>query len=212
MNIEIPVLGTPKEAHADLDRGKIVEEVFKGYHKELIGWCVYKLTRRYPRSFNPKSDAEEIVAYVYQRLLIAKTPIDLTRPESDIRGFLNSVLDNAINTFASNAKRKKRIPLDKLVSLEEKAEEELSSKLEEYFADPDNEKRGMHADVAQALLELQKKDKKLADIIRKRYQLGMTLEEIGKEKEYNCTKDQIRKKEARAIRMIRYFIEYGKMD
>jgi RNA polymerase sigma factor (sigma-70 family) len=184
----------PKETKTE--RKKIVAEVFERYHKDLIRWCMLRLNRIYLKksyiSNNPKSDAEEIVALVYQDLLSIKNSVDLTRSGPEIVSFLNIILEQEMNHFTSKIKAQKRIPQSNLISLEEL--EELTGPKEEY----DNR---IYAEQAFSKLEQgDEREQRMADILRRRYLLGETQKEVGEK--YGVTGDAIRQREAKALEKI----------
>lgn len=192
------------------DRTKILEEVFKKYHKKLIQWCRFKLLKRYGILLSDtQSDAEDVVAYVYEELLRGKTTIDLSRSDTEISGFLNKALDYAISNFIDQRKAEKRNPKGGVVSLEEiigdKDEEELPATLKQYFAERPDEKEEMYSEIEAALSRLESRDKKMADIIRKRYREGKSDSEIAED--YNETKANIHSRRKKAEAIIRNIIK-----
>jgi len=191
------------------DKNKIVEEVFRKYHKKLIRWCEYKLLTRYGRFLsNPKSDAEEIVAGVYEKLLRDKNLIDLNRNKAEIKAFLNIVLDHTISHFIVKGNAKKRNPEGGLVFLEEivgeNEEEDLPAKLKQYFAIHLDDKEEIYAEIEQALSRLESRNPKMAGIIRKRYQKGKNDVEIAKD--YGDTRQNIHSLRKKAEGIIRNII------
>ena len=188
------------------ERAKIVEEIFRKYHKQLINWCKFKLLKRNPAD-TLGIDAEDVVAYVYQGFLSHDVTVDLNRSESEIRGLLNISLDYAIGHFLVMKKAKRRNPeggeiisLDEL--LEEKDEENLPLKLKQFLGKDANLDAKIYIRKALALLE--ETDKKKADIIRKRFFMDKTLEEVSDE--YGQTRENIRQLEIRALRKLRIIL------
>jgi len=191
MNMEMSGLNTPLEKPKETidDKSEAVAEVFKRYHKELIRWCMSRLNRislkKIYVSSNPKSDAEEVVALVYQNLLASKNSVDLTRSDPEIVAFLNIILDHEMNHYVSKMKTQKRIPQAEMTSQEELSgedEENIPVELKKYFTKQANteEENNNHLAVESALLELEKKDERMANIIRQRYMLGETQKEAAK--------------------------------
>lgn len=201
---------TPEKPTENSERNQIVEQVFEKYHKDLIYWCEFKLNLRRV-GFNPRSDAEEIVAIVYERLLKGEKTIDLTRSEPEIRAYLNVCLDNAITSFVEKSKRKKTIPPENLISLDEtlekKERENLLDKLKQQFFQSANNKEELHAKIDRAIVKLEELDPKMADIIKKKYKEGKTTREIGTI--YGVTRQRIAQIEKEALKKIRTFIESG---
>ncbi|MBI2631045.1 sigma-70 family RNA polymerase sigma factor [Candidatus Nomurabacteria bacterium] len=195
MNIEMPSKNKPKETGEDSERAKAVEEIFKKYHKDLTRWCIYKLKKS--GYSNPERDAEEILAHVYQKLLIQQNPLDFNRKEHEIQKYLNIHLDHAIASFYTKNHRKKRIPPEILVSLEEMSEKEKEKSMpRQEFINPIEELKHENR-LEQILTEFEKKDKRLAEIIRKRWLEGKTLREVGNE--INLSRERVRQLEDRGL-------------
>lgn len=196
------------------ERSRTLEDVFKKYHEKLINWCAYKMFKRGILSYNSRSDAEDVVMSLYERLLADKDKyaIDLDRSELEIQKFLNVRLDYAIINFFR--KTKKGNPARSLVSLEQvidqKGEKDLSAQLKKYFTQyqseyTSEEKEKIYQDIELAISRLESKNPKLADIIRKKYQLGKTLKEIGDD--YGDTKQNIEQLEKKAIKVIKGIVD-----
>jgi len=204
------------------ERNRIVEQVYRKYHEDLMRWCKHKFQKIHFRSDNPKRDAEEIIADLYEKLLTDKKPIDLTRSDADIRGFLNIALNYAIGSFDRRRAAKKRNPEggeESLISLEktlgEGGEENLALPLDSEGNDEreerdaaidvegneEQEKRDAAIDVEQALTRLGEKNKRLAGIMKQRHLLGKTLQEVGDS--YGVTRERIRQLEERALEKMR---------
>lgn len=203
-------VGRPKENPVALERSQTLEEVFNKYHKDMVKWCGFKLRKDYWRH-NVKSDAEEIVAFVYERLLKDKVSIDLTRTGAEVRNFLNMELDKAIVNFSLKIQAQKRIPVQKQESLEQiledKDEEDLEAKLKDYFlsdnkeGEEKQELEKMYEKIETAISKIKEVDERLMDIIRKRFQEKKTLRDIAQE--YGVSGELIRVKEEKALNIIR---------
>lgn len=205
----------PKRSVETSERSKIVEEVFKRYHKNLIYWCIRKLnTKRFEHGMSSgdvESDSQEIVAYLYERLVKNETPIDLTRSEGEIRSFLNKALEQAIANFIRNQTASKRSPEGGLVSFEallnDNGEENLpiKSKLTSgKYENEEVEKKEMQGKIEQAISMLASRNQKMADIIRKSYQEEKGDEEIAKE--YGSFRQDIFKLRKKAEKIIRNIV------
>jgi RNA polymerase sigma factor (sigma-70 family) len=214
MNIEMPGVNIPQEPEKIKevnDRNEIVAEVFERYHKDLISKCISRLEKNNQyTSNNLESDAEEIVASIYQRLLTTENPIDLNRGKTQISWYLYAVLENALDVFLTSKKTQKRIPEEKQISIEETIgedeEENMPLKLREFFIEKNNDKNDDKLRIIEsALSQLEEKNLRMADIIRRRYELGETLEEIGKT--YNLTKTRIEHIEKEAFGKIRKILK-----
>lgn len=217
--MEIPQIN--KTTEPSEERRKIVEEVFKKYHKDLIHQCEKKLFERNTESGffskNKRSDSEEIVAHMYETLLTGGISLDLNRSEPEIRGYLYKTLDNAISKNILTLSRKKRMPEGGVLSLEEildgKEEEELDPKLRYYFGNDSKEKENIIKEndlymlnkIEQALIMLGTRDKKKADIIKKRYKEGKSDIEIAKE--YGDTRANIHLLRKTAEKIVQGIIE-----
>ena len=220
MNIEIPKINKPQEINTEPseERKKIVEEVFRLYHDNLLRWCIFKLNAAKSSgrfiSHNVYSDAEEILALVYEKLLTSKKSINLTRGEADIRGYLNIALKQAIDYYIRTSNYQKRRPKGGFVSYEEilskRPEQDISHNLKQYFGKSPKEKEQeeeMHNKIEQALVALKKENEKMADIITKRYQQGKKFKEIGDY--YGESRSAIEQLEKKALRKIRKFVKFG---
>lgn len=185
------------------ERAHTLEEVFKKYHKDLIKWCIGKLHNQYPRIKSPnlKSDAEEIVAGAYETLLKSKNPIDLKREEEEVRSYLGILLASEIIHYINKIKRQKRIPPESLVPLEEV----LGGKEEGSLSPKEEEQNFTKILTKEALAQLEKKDKRSAEIIKARYLEGMTIKEIADI--YDVSTTRIRQIEEEALEYIRKFFK-----
>lgn len=201
-----------------LERSRIIEEIFKKYHKKLIDWCEYKLIKKNLGS-HIVNYSEDIVANVYQNLLTAKNPIDLTRSEPEILAYLNIALDHQVGNYIRKMTEKKRMPAGGLVSLEdeevlgEKDEEELALRLKEHFIQPTNtneKEEDLYEKIEEAILMLESKDKQKADVIKKRYREGKTQEEVAKD--LGVTRGRISKIQQEALEKILKFLKYRIKD
>jgi len=212
--MEIPNVNKPQEPEKIKeinDRNEVVTEVFERYHKDLIEQCINRLkeNKQY-KSNNRKSDAEEIVASVYQRLLTTENPIDLNREKSQISWYLYAALDNALRVFLTSKKTQKRIPDDKQISIEETIdedeEENMPVELRKFFIEKNNEKDDDKLKIVEStLLQLKEKNPRMADIIRRRYELNETEEEIGKY--YKLSRQRIEQIEKRGLEEIRKILK-----
>ena len=127
-----------KEQPVTEERRKLIEEVFKRYHKKLLNWCFFKLKKRYP--IVSENDAEDMVEQVYVNLLNENTnPIDLTKPWYVTQKYLDVTLDRIILHHIRMIKAKSRAPEGGFISLEEIAdggvynEEKFSLEIKQYF-------------------------------------------------------------------------------
>lgn len=214
MNIETMGATPPLQ---ESDRNKIIEQVFERYHKDLIRWCMHKL-KIGPPDPNVEIEAEEIVQEVYKTLLTAKTPIDLSRTEPEIRGFLNLTLNHQIGEYFKRKKAKKRNPEGGLVSLEEmmsgkkgggkKGEggvpfQPIQPTTNGDFTESligESETQGKNDKIEQTLKKL---SPRMEAIIRKSYQQGKSDEEIAKDFGVNGKRiGQLRKRAEKIIRNI----------
>ena len=184
----------PKKQAPSEERNKILEEIFKRYHKNLIHWCIYRLRNKYPTLPDPESDAEEILAYMYQKLLTSKSQstIDLTRSEPEVKSLLSVVLDQTIARYVAMTRARKRKPDGGLVSLEEVLGIPGVGK--------SKDKLDQHK-IESALAMLERRNPKMVDIIKKIYQQGKTLEEVGED--YGDTRENIRQLKKRGLMFLR---------
>lgn len=192
----------PKRSEGALTRTELVEEVFRKYHKKLTNLCARRLIEM-SLTFNPTEDAEDIISLVYKKLLASADPIDLKRNEHAVFAYLCKILGNTIKDHFRELNRRKKIPENRLMSLEER------------FLEKNEAISAKHADketkitLEQALAELEKSNPRMASIIRQRYEEGRTLTEIGQE--YGFTKQAIYQIEEKALEKLRKFMETGKM-
>jgi len=212
--MEMPKINTPKEPEKTKeinDRNEAVTEVFKKYHKDLIKQCIKMLEKNDQYiSNNRESDAEEIIAYLYEKLLTTENPIDLSRGKSQISWYLYAALDNALHVFLTSKKTQKRIPKEKQVSIEEtidgNEEKNMPLELREFFIEKNNEEDDDKLRIIEsALLQLKEKYPRMEDIIRRRYELGETLEKIGKD--YKITRSGVEQIEKQALEKLRKIIK-----
>ncbi len=203
MSIETPRVNKLKETPVDSERAKIVEEVFRKYNHKLIRWCIHKMAKRNLRSPNPETDAEDIVAQLFEELLMSGSPIDLTRSESDVSGYLNKLLNQEIARHTEKEKRKKRIPRHNLVPFEEiRGVTSNTSRGPRQLTE--DARRTMQDKLAQALLKLAERNPKMADVIRRRM-AGETDQKIAEA--YGNTKSNIQQLRKKAERIIRGIVE-----
>lgn len=207
-----------KTTEPSAERIAVVEEVFIRFHKDLTRWCVFKLNAAKSSgrliSHNIDSDAEEIVASVYENLLTNKESIDLSRDKADIRGYLNIALKYAIDHCIRTNNYQKRKPKEGIVAyedvLDKRPEQDISQNLKQYFGKSPKEKEQeeeMYTKIEQALLALGGKNKKMAEIIAKRYQQEQTLQEIADY--YGESRSAIEQLEKKAFKKIRQFVKHG---
>jgi len=198
---------TPKTPETN-NRNEVVAEVFKRYHKYLVYMCIKKLLERewngsHILSYNVESDAEEIVPHLYEKLLTARRPVDLTRGDKMIKGYLNIFLDNIISDRVREERTKKRTPERNLVP-----PRETSISVEGWVG-----KIAQHNQIKEALLGLEAESVQEADIIKQKYWEEKTLEEIGES--YGVSRETIRKIEKKAREKIRELLsknQKGKSD
>jgi RNA polymerase sigma factor (sigma-70 family) len=198
-------LGNPPRELSE-ERNKLIKKVFEKWHKKLVSWCKYRLDSK-SASHNPKSDAEEIVAYVYQQLLSTPSTLpDLTLDNRYTINYLNKVLDYAVANYLNSENAQKRKPAGGFVSVEEmlegNEEEELESRLRQYFHyNPDkevaDEEEAKHRKIEESLARLEKLHPKWANIIRKRYLEDKTLQEVADE--YGDSRENIRTRQIKAL-------------
>ena len=195
-----------------VDKNEIVTKVFKEYHNELIRWCIKRLKKIKDSyvSNDLEGDAEEIVQNLYKKLLTTENPIDFKRKTSEIGSYLHTALNSTLDTFIAAKKAKKRVPENKLISIEETIgedeEKNMPLKLREFFIEKNNEKDDDKLRIIEsALSQLKEKYPRMAEIIRRRYELGETQEEIGKD--YKITKTAIQHIEKEALGKIRKILK-----
>ena len=107
--------------------------------------------------------------------------------------------DRRLSSDLSNQREKSLTSLEAI--LEGNDEDEFSLKLKQYFAAREGIPREIYLTFKFALTRLESRNPKMAEIIRKRYQEGKTLREIGDE--YRDTRENIRQIESRALRILK---------
>src|SRR6185369_12774843 len=188
-------LSQPKNLENNSTNAKIVEEVFKKYHQDLIRWCISRLIKS-GLVDNLKMDAEEIVSYLYERLLRSKKNIDLTRDDKEIQALLKINIRQAVSHYLEWIKANKRNPSGGFISLDEALDQEddgeqLTDDIEKHLGEPVNKKENeeMYDALELALLELEKKDQRLGEIVKKKYPEGRQNIDIAKD--YNITYQRV---------------------
>lgn len=212
MNLELGGLPLPEETPG---RTKLIEEVYRKFHKDLIRWCKYKLMKM-GQSLNMTTTVEDLLAELYDRLLSNKTPIDLNRSEGEVRQYLNIAMENVIYNYFKKGSGKNRMPRGGLVSLEElqesvEDEEELPKEIKRHLIkDEDSFTEISTPQLQNALAELEVKDKRLADILRKRYLEDKTLQQIADEQ--GLTKQWIEQLEKKGLKILRGMIVFPRQS
>jgi len=155
------------------DRTQVFDEVFKRYHSELLSWARYKL---YINGGESK-EAEDVVSILYKQLLANKNLVDLDRPDWEVGSFLNTALSWVVDAHVKRNKKRKIsiLPIDEII--ENSKGKDFPTELQQYLSEnPDPDKAIL---IEEVLTKIGKRNPKMEDVLRKRYQLGLTLQEIS---------------------------------